>query len=113
MFKVLNDLFIEIRAKYHCRKISFGSYKCYKKALTIGTNCDKCLVEEINFLNKKGVTTIGCCCGHGKAQGYIQVYPKYCDLIESFGYKKRPHDKYKQGEQGVWCYIPKTKLPSY
>lgn len=28
---------------------------------------DSCIAEEIQYLNNKGVVTLGCCCGHGLA----------------------------------------------
>jgi len=32
---------------------------------------DECLVDTIVSLNEAGLPTIGCCCGHGKENGYI------------------------------------------
>lgn len=34
---------------------------------------DKCLIPIIRALNKAGVHTKGCCCGHGKRIGYIHL----------------------------------------
>lgn len=33
---------------------------------------DSCIAEEIEMLNKRGVITLGCCCGHGKANKYVE-----------------------------------------
>lgn len=31
-----------------------------------GRRIDPCMVEAINNLNENGITTLACCCGHGK-----------------------------------------------
>lgn len=42
----------------------------YKKVKVIHQNkkvkVDKCLVRLVKVLNKYGIETIACCCGHGK-----------------------------------------------
>ena len=35
------------------------------------TEIDRCLVPLIMALNRGGVRTRGCCCGHGEQRGYI------------------------------------------
>lgn len=35
---------------------------------------DECLADEIESLWNKGIRTAGCCCGHGKYLGFINVY---------------------------------------
>lgn len=34
---------------------------------------DECLGDEIESLWNKGIRTAGCCCGHGKYLGFINV----------------------------------------
>ncbi|UXJ67818.1 hypothetical protein [Lysinibacillus fusiformis] len=34
---------------------------------------DACIAEEVQILNERGIKTIGCCCGHGRA-GQIVEY---------------------------------------
>ena len=56
---------------------------------------------------KKGVVTIGSCCGHGRKQGFIQVAPQYVQKMHDLGYKQLPVDKNGFGQ---WCFKPKTFL---
>lgn len=32
---------------------------------------DQCIQPLVQLLNDHGVRTVGCCCGHGKAPGFI------------------------------------------
>lgn len=71
-------------------------------------DCDTCLQDEIYDLNmKKGVVTIGSCCGHGRKQGFIQVAPQYVKKMHELGYKQLPVDGNGFGQ---WCFKPKTFL---
>ena len=45
-----------------CFKRASGSLKIGNKKIRI----DPCMKHIIDFLNHKGVKTVGCCCGHGK-----------------------------------------------
>ena len=91
----------------HCTNIYFGSYYCYKET-KYGFDVDGCLVKEINKLNSDGIKTIGCCCGHGRKQGYIQVAPEFVSKMLKFRYEQLPIDKNGDGQ---WCFKPKTILP--
>ena len=57
-------------------------------------NIDTCIVDEVKSLWGKGVTTVGCCCGHNKPIGYIQVLSADDEkkMLE-FGYKVDPGAK--------------------
>lgn len=90
-----------------CSKVKFGSYDCYVKAGKYDIYCDRCLAAEIEMLNDKGIKTIGCCCGHMKECGYIQVDPKYVAKMKLLGYEKLPVDK---NGNGYWCFKPKSAL---
>lgn len=35
---------------------------------------DRCLAPYIQTLNIAGLLTAGCCCGHGKSDGYISFH---------------------------------------
>lgn len=71
---------------------------------------DKCLAQEIQTLWQKGIHTRGCCCGHGKETGSIEVertdlgkmielgYEWYTDYPDEFGGKNR-----------FDAFIPKSK----
>lgn len=91
----------------YCKGIRFGNYNCYEET-KLGVPVDGCLVGEINRLNNQGIITIGCCCGHGKKQGFIQVTPTHIPKMLELGYEKRPLDENVHGE---WCFKPKTILP--
>lgn len=90
-----------------CKNIGFGSYDCYEQTMN-DVSVDGCLVGEINHLNNLGITTIGCCCGHGKRQGYIQVTPLHIEKMINLEYEQLPLDENGNGE---WCFKPKTILP--
>lgn len=71
---------------------------------------DKCMVKNIKEINKKGIVTLGCCCGHGKYPMTI-VYKakdsgKIFDLISGKRIlrKRRFYIRDKQG----YYYIPET-----
>jgi hypothetical protein len=98
---------LHAQRELHCKNVSYGSYECYEYTMT-GANVDGCLVGEINRLNVGGVTTIGCCCGHGKRQGYIQVTPGSVSRMIELGYEQLPVDENGNGEL---CFKPKTVLP--
>ena len=34
---------------------------------------DECIADLVNALNKGGVHTVGCCCGHGKGPSTIEL----------------------------------------
>lgn len=91
-----------------CSEVAFGSYECYVKVPGARFSVDKCLLKEIRVLRDAKVTTIGCCCGHGKKPAYIQVVPEDCHLMRELGYKKLPRDEHGNGP---WCFVPKTVLP--
>lgn len=52
-----------------CKQVEVINPKQSKKIVMV----DACIADEIQELNDKGVLTLGCCCGHGKA-GQIQIY---------------------------------------
>ena len=34
---------------------------------------DSCLAPLIKMMNKFGIKTVGCCCGHGKNRGSVMI----------------------------------------
>lgn len=59
---------------------------------------DKCVSEEVMILWKLGITTTGCCCGHGKVPPYIGVADNDIPTMKEWGYHvqhnpSRPHDE--------------------
>lgn len=103
----LVEAMLYAQKELHCKNVRFGNYDCYEETLA-GVPVDGCLVGEINSLNNKGIITIGCCCGHGKKQGFIQVTPTHVNKMLEFGYEKRPID---ENLNGGYCFKPKTILP--
>ena len=77
---------------------------------------DTCLQHEMHeLIFKHNVNTIGCCCGHGRKQAYIQVSPQSVQKMHELGYVQLPE---KENGQGKWCFKPKTYFlepvsPSY
>jgi hypothetical protein len=90
-----------------CKSVSFGSYGCYEDTIN-GASVDGCLVGEVNKLLNSGIKTIGCCCGHAKRQGYIQVAPESAEAMNNLRYEQLPIDADGNGQ---WCFKPKTLLP--
>lgn len=59
---------------------------------------DRCLMNEIIYLWKKGIRTTGCCCGHNKLLGFIGVFEEDIQKMKDLGYKvaynpSRPDDE--------------------
>ena len=72
-----------------------------------GCEIDLCLVNEILYLWDNKVHTMGCCCGHGKDPGYIQVLrdsdkQKMLELGYEF-----VDEKYQTANKD--CFKPKSK----
>lgn len=76
-------------------------YKCKKEIATPPLNfikcnnsdefkdkieIDACLKEEIEKLWSKGIKTCGCCCGHGRNLGFIQVSDENIESMKKLGY---------------------------
>lgn len=90
-----------------CCDIEFGTYKCYVKVPGYNIYCDKCLATEVRILNDMGIKTVGCCCGHRKAHGYIQVASEYVERMKELGYQQLPE---AYNGYGKWCFVPKSIL---
>lgn len=67
---------------------------------------DGCLWQEIFWLWNKGITTLGCCCGHhiddNEDNAYIQVNIKDVSKMLELGYEYQNKD--------VCAFKPKTKI---
>ena len=117
----LSDVEIEAlcKARYEtmCKYSPTQMYKCqvpimlssYNKKKTIGF--DTCLQDEItDLIRHHYIWTVGCCCGHGIKQPYIQVSDTSVKKMFDLGYELLPVDKYGNGRN---CFKPKTILPNY
>lgn len=71
---------------------------------------DKCLSEEIQYLWSQGIHTLGCCCGHNKKIGFIQVERTDFQKMLDMGYEWY-HDYPKElgGKDRYDAFIPKSK----
>ena len=106
--KVKEHLYI-----YNCEKIvlktppKFIPYNCregYKEDVCI----DRCLKEEIEFLWSNNIVTKGCCCGHGRNLGFIQVSDGCIDKMLSMGYQNYIYEDKYGGVERRDAFIPKS-----
>lgn len=70
-----------------------------------GICVDACLALEVSHLWAAGVTTTGCCCGHGEQEGYIGVIDADIPRMKSFGYLVH-QNPCRPGDQD--SFIPKS-----
>lgn len=47
---------------------------------------DRCIAEEIKWLNSQGVRTESCCCGHGKSISNALIKPSFINKAKELGY---------------------------
>ena len=95
-----------------CVYSPIGEYMCHVK-ITFSAQSgrkpicvDTCLQHEVHeLIFKHNVNTIGCCCGHGKKEAYIQVSPQSVQKMHDLGYEPLPE---QENGQGKWCFKPKT-----
>lgn len=59
-----------------------------KAGLSPFISVDKCCVPDLVELWHNGVITLGCCCGHKKSKGFINVDPDDFGLALSLGFEK-------------------------
>lgn len=71
---------------------------------------DKCMVELISFLSRKGIKTFACCCGHGKYAKTIVSYSRKRGFFDLISGVMIPRIKrfYKKDEEGFY-YIPEVE----
>jgi len=79
--------------------------QCYEcQIVKNGIAFDKCLEDELVFLWKEGITTVGCCCGNHidseRSSSYIQV--------TSGDITKMLKLEYQQIKDGI--FTPKTEI---
>lgn len=96
---------------YNCRQIAL---KCpanfipvnigdgYKEKITM----DACISYEVRDLWKKGIRTLGCCCGHGRLLGFIQVVEEDIPKMEHLGYQHYIYPDEFGGKERKDAFIP-------
>lgn len=99
---------------YNCKKRiiypprNFITYnydsKKYKNSILV----DECLADEIESLWNKGIRTTGCCCGHGKYLGFINVCQDDIEKMEHFGYQHYIFEDDFGGEKRKDTFILKS-----
>ena len=102
----------QLRDAAVCVDSPIGEYRCYVEIRFSPQSgrepifVDTCLQHEIHeLIVKHNVNTIGCCCGHGRKEAYIQVSPYSVQKMHELGYEPLPE---KEDGQGKWCFKPKT-----
>lgn len=66
---------------------------------------DACLVVEIASLWKRGIWTTGCCCGHNKIDGMINVIEECVPSMKALGYDVQPNPHRPEAED---TFYPKS-----
>ena len=70
---------------------------------------DKCLIEEIKQLWALGIHTQGCCCGHNKTIGFIQVERTDFQKMLDMGYEwYHDYEEELGGKNRYDAFIPKS-----
>ncbi|MGI9582636.1 hypothetical protein ACR1PO_15685 [Chryseobacterium sp. RRHN12] len=54
---------------------------------------DPCIIDEVKELWSLGIKTLGCCCGHNKAEPFVNVHEKDIQKMLSLGYVQNHQDK--------------------
>ena len=68
---------------------------------------DSCIAQEIVWLNSVGVSTLGCCCGHGVNKPEAIIKPSSVDAAGTIGYM--PVFNVHLGQSGEWEINLKSK----
>lgn len=71
---------------------------------------DKCIAEEIKWLNDQGVRTEGCCCGHGKYYPSALITPKSVNKALKLGYSVRDYYLKSGQHSGLFEIMLKKKV---
>lgn len=91
---------------YCSTESSLQHYYC--TVIKCNTCFDGCLWQELVYLWRQGVETVGCCCGnHTDSKpnsAYIQVEPNSVWKMKELGYET------KINEFGNLIFIPKTEI---
>ena len=104
---------------YNCKKKiihppkNFITYNCSQEEYKDSILVDECLANEIEDLWNKGIRTTGCCCGHGKFLGFINVNENDREKMEQLGYQYYIFDENFGGEKRKDTFIPKSYGHNY
>lgn len=103
---------------YNCRQITL---KCPEKLIPVNIGkgyrekitMDACISYEVHDLWKKGIRTMGCCCGHGRMLGFIQVVEDDITKMEGLGYQHYIYQDRFGGKERKDAFIPKCNKHIY
>ena len=87
------------------RFIKCNSTDGYKDVVFV----DECIADEVNQLWDKNIHTCGCCCGHNKDIGFIQVVDEDIIKMQELGYEKYIYEDEFGGINRNDAFIPKSK----
>ena len=109
----LQNMAWEVEKKYNCTKKTLIPHKGFLKCncsedFKLEVTVDACLSEEIESLWEHGIHTTGCCCGHGKALGYIGVIEEDIPKMKALGYQQYIHSFLSGGIDRKDSFIPKS-----
>lgn len=79
---------------------------------------DRCIAEEVMMLWILGITTTGCCCGHGKVPPYIGVIDSDIPRMKAYGYSvsfnhMRPDDEDSFTPMGAEHAMSKINIKTF
>lgn len=57
-----------------------------REGLSDKISLDPCIADEIKYLWNLGIETHGCCCGHNKAESFVNVHEKDIHTMLRLGY---------------------------
>ena len=95
--RVLSAIMRQKMFECKCKNVEFGSYdnqiEVARPDFVYGTSetvcLDRCIADEVIHLWEIGISTTGCCCGHGVLEPYIGVVDGDIEKMKNMGYKKR------------------------
>lgn len=74
--------------EYRDKRVAAGLSDCI--------SIDRCILDEIKHLWSLGIHTRGCCCGHNKVSGMINVADESIGIMFELGYKEYPNPAHKE-----------------
>lgn len=72
--------FYPVMRQYRGARLMAGLSDC-------GITVDRCIADQVVELWENGVRTYGSCCGHNKAQGFINVAPEDYEKALALGFE--------------------------
>ena len=103
---------------YNCKKITL---KCPENFIPMNVGggfkdsvtMDACISYEVHSLWKKGIRTTGCCCGHGRKLGFIEVVEEDIPKMKELGYQNYIYPDDFGGKGRKDAFIPNCNKHVY